>query len=86
MGLRVAKVAGLATILVNRSASELTHFYAQFSGPDDEVRVGGGAERISHDQERHILVFGCGVDAVCFRLHHVAISQDDVLAVKRLLR
>lgn len=59
--------------------------HPQFSGPNDEVRVRGGAEGVSDDQERHVFVFGAGVDAVRFRLDDVAIGQDDVLAVESLL-
>lgn len=48
--------------------------------------MGGGAERVSDDKEGDIFVLGGGVDAVRLRLDHVAIGQDDVLAVESLLR
>lgn len=48
--------------------------------------MGGGAERVSYDKEGDIFVLRGSVDAVRLRLDHVAIGQDDVLAVESLLR
>lgn len=64
---------------------DLNHLDPQFPGPNDEVRVSGGAEGVSYDEEGDIFVLGAGVDAVGFRLHNVAIGQHDVLAVEIFL-
>lgn len=47
--------------------------------------MGGGAERVPNHEERHIFVLGSGVNAICLRLHHVAVGQDDFFAVEGFL-
>lgn len=83
-GMRGEAVILCFRLCILSTPPELT-FYPEFSGPDNEVCVGGGcAERISHDQERDIFVLGGGVDAVrFFRLFEI--SDDYVLAVESLL-
>lgn len=63
----------------------LTHLYSQLPRSNDEVGVRRGAERISHYKEGYVLVLGAGVDAVRLRLDHIAVGQNDVLAVESLL-
>ena len=53
-------------------------------GPQHEVAVGGGSERVSHDQEPDLLVPGLLQEGVGPLLHQFPVREDDLSAVELL--
>ena len=59
--------------------------YAERTGTEEDVRVGGGAKRIAHDEKRNVLDVRISQDLVALCLDHVAIGKNKRLAIELLL-
>lgn len=68
------------------NAYQSPHLYTQLPRPNDEIRVSRGAERVSDNKKRDVLILRTRVDAVCLGLDNIAIGQNYFLLVKRFLR
>lgn len=44
--------------------------------PEEEIRVGGGTERVAHDEKRNILLFRIGENFVCAGFNELAVCDD----------
>ena len=52
---------------------------------EDEIRVCRGRQRISDDEEGHILLRGEFEDGLRFQLHCLSVGQSDSLSIQFLL-
>ena len=60
--------------------------YAECTGAEEDVRVGSGAKRIAHDEERNVLDVRISQDLVTLSLDHVAVGKNKGFAIELLLQ